>query len=174
MNHLLERISKIAKEAELPALLIGGHAVTALGCPRSTFDIDLLIPRAHSKQWADELSKLHYHSFHETANFLQLESAPDLPLPPIDLMLVSDEIFEHLSQSQVNSVPLPTPSVIQLIALKLHALNQPSRREAHKDWGDIFSLIEAHSLSLDNSDFNGIVLKYGGERAVERIKRHLG
>ena len=174
MNHLLDRIAELSHREDLPVLLIGGHAVTSLGCPRSTFDIDLLIPRSAQAGWQKALTALKYQIFHQSDNFLQFESSPDLPLPPIDFMLVDEEVFEQLSQSQVRSTPLSTPSVIQLIALKLHALRQPSRNENNKDWGDILGLIDAHSLTLDNSELNAIVLKHGGEEAITRISNHLG
>ena len=40
-------------------------------------------------------------------------------------MLVDDSVYEQLASTLNNSSPLPTPDVQRLIALKLHALNQP-------------------------------------------------
>ena len=53
MNHLLDRIAELSHREDLPVLLIGGHAVTSLGCPRSTFDIDLLIPHQANSRILD-------------------------------------------------------------------------------------------------------------------------
>lgn len=173
MKHLIDTLATRAKKKDLPVLLIGGHAVTALGSPRSTFDIDLLISRSTAKQWQEELAALHYQVFHENENFLQFESSKDLSLPPIDCMLVSDDVFGQLYKTRVASEPLPTPGVIQIIALKLHALKQPSR-EGNQDWTDILALIDAHSLSLDNSELNAILLRHGGESAIDKVRDHLG
>jgi hypothetical protein len=57
-----------------------------------------------------------------------------------------------------------------LIALKLHAIRQPSREDTAKDWSDVFALAKAHSLSLDHEEFSTIVLKHGRESAIERIR----
>lgn len=66
MQSLLTTISKLIDEKNLPALMIGGHAVTALGHPRATYDLDLLIPRSAVGRWVAELSALHYRVFAES------------------------------------------------------------------------------------------------------------
>lgn len=91
MESFLTTVARLIREKELPALMIGGHAVTALGHPRATFDLDLLIPRPSASAWKTELAKLGYAPFAESANFIQLEVKSDFPLPPVDLMLVDPE-----------------------------------------------------------------------------------
>ncbi len=170
MQSFLTTISKLIEEKNLPALMIGGHAVTALGHPRATFDLDLLIPRSSSEKWRKELLGLRYWIFAESPNFHQYESTPELPLPPVDLMLVDDEIFAILELTKSDTAPISTPGVVAMIALKLHAIRQPTRSEVEKDWADVLALVEAHQLSLDEPDFFATVLKHGGETAVKRIQ----
>ena len=169
MEHLLTTLKKLMIEHELPALLIGGHAVTAIGHPRATFDIDLLIPRESAEKWKNKLGPLHYRLFSESNNFLQFESASELPLPALDLMLVEQDVFESLRAGQTDHEPIPTPSPEAIIALKLHAINQPAREDTAKDWSDIFAIMTAQSLSLDDPGFSAIVQKHGGEKAVQKI-----
>jgi len=173
VESFLTTISKLIEEKDLPALMIGGHAVTALGHPRATFDLDLLIPRSSAGKWRTELTQLRYRLFAESTNFHQFEAHPELPLPPIDLMLVEDEVFETLEQSKIDSKPIATPGVVAMIALKLHAINQPARDDVEKDWSDVLALIKAHKLSLDDPDFSAIVLRHGGETAIQRINASL-
>ncbi|MEO7100894.1 MAG: hypothetical protein ABI162_16160 [Luteolibacter sp.] len=173
MESFLTTISKLIEEKDLPALMIGGHAVTALGHPRATFDLDLLIPRSSAGKWRTELAQLRYRLFAESANFHQFEAHPELPLPPLDLMLVDDEVFQALEQTKINSNPIATPGVVAMIALKLHAIKQPARDDVEKDWSDVLALIKAHKLSLDDPDFSAIVLKHGGETAIQRIETSL-
>lgn len=170
MQSFLTTISKLIEEKGLPALMIGGHAVTALGHPRATFDLDLLIPRSSAENWRTELSQLRYRTFAESSNFHQYEAAAELPLPPVDLMLVDDEVFQILERSKTDSKPIATPGVVSMIALKLHAIQQPNREDIEKDWSDVLALVRAHQLSLDDADFSATVLKHGGETAVERIR----
>lgn len=170
MESFLTTVSKLIAEKGLPALMIGGHAVTALGHPRATFDLDLLIPKSSADRWKKEFLTLRYRIFAESANFLQFEAHPELPLPPVDLMLVDDEVFEILESQKVDSTPIATPGVEAMIALKLHAICQPARADVEKDWSDVIALVKKHQLSLDDPDFSATVLKHGGQMAIERIQ----
>ncbi len=170
MQSFLTTISKLIEEKNLPALMIGGHAVTALGHPRATFDLDLLIPRSAAGRWKAELSNLHYRIFAESPNFHQFEAPPEFPLPPVDLMLVDEEVFRTLELTKANSKPIATPGVVAMIALKLHAINQPARDNVEKDWSDVLALVKAHQLSLDDPDFSATIRKHGGETAINRIQ----
>ncbi len=173
MENFLTTISKLIREKNLHALMIGGHAVTALGHPRATFDLDLLIPRSAAEIWKTELAQLSYLPFSESSNFIQLEATHNFPLPPIDLMLIDDAVFHAILADKIDSTPLATPSPQTMIALKLHAINQPSRLNTEQDWSDIIALIRAHKLSLDDAEFSAIVLKHGGQTAIDRIKAAL-
>lgn len=170
MESFLTTVSRLIAEKNLPTLMIGGHAVTALGHPRATFDLDLLIPRSSAGRWKIELLTLRYRIFAESSNFYQFEAHSDFPLPPIDLMLVDDEVFEVLERSKIDSKPIATPGVVAMIALKLHAIQQPARDDIEKDWSDVIALVKAHKLSLDDPDFSATVLKHGGEIAIKRIR----
>lgn len=173
MQSFLTTISKLIEEKDLPALMIGGHAVTALGHPRATFDLDLLIPRSSAGRWKAELLQLHYRIFAESTNFHQFEASPGLPLPPLDLMLVDDGVFQTLVLTKTDLKPIATPGVVAMIALKLHATRQPGRDDIEKDWSDVLALIKAHHLSLDDPDFSATILKHGGETAILRIQASL-
>ncbi|MGL5020359.1 MAG: hypothetical protein ACRDBP_19640 [Luteolibacter sp.] len=173
MQSFLTTISKLIEEKDLPALMIGGHAVTALGHPRATFDLDLLIPRSSAGRWKAELLQLHYRIFAESANFHQFEASPGLPLPPLDLMLVDEAVFQTLVLTKIDLKPIATPGVVAMIALKLHATRQPGRDDIEKDWSDVLALIKAHHLSLDDPDFSATILKHGGETAIQRIQASL-
>ena len=170
MQSLLTTIAERMEEHGLPGLMIGGHAVTALGHPRATFDLDLLIPRSASETWKRVLSNMSYRLFAESANFQQYEAPQAFPLPPVDLMLVDDEVYDVLAKEKADIQPIPTPNAMTMIALKLHAITQPGREDAAKDWSDVLALTKAHGLSLDDEEFSATVLKHGGESAIERIR----
>ena len=112
MESFLTTVSNLIREKQLPALMIGGHAVTALGHPRATYDLDLLIPKSSTEAWKIELTSLRYKLFSESSNFLQFECHPTLPFPPVDLMLVDDSVFANLLATKTDTTPIATPSVI--------------------------------------------------------------
>lgn len=170
MQSLLTTIAQRIEEDQLPALMIGGHAVTALGHPRATFDLDLLVPRSSAARWKETLLGMNYRSYAESANFHQYEAGEGFPLPPIDLMLVDDAVFDALDQTKTDAQPIATPGVEAIIALKLHAIQQPDRQDIAKDWSDILALVKAHRLTLDDPEFSATVLKHGGEAAIQKIQ----
>jgi hypothetical protein len=173
MESFLTTVAELIREKQLPALMIGGHAVTALGHPRATFDLDLLIPRGAAHLWKSELSKLGYRTYAETTNFLQFEPLSGLPLPPVDLMLVDGDVFQSLNAGKSDHLPIATPHVMAMIALKLHAINQPARENTAQDWSDVIALTKAHHLTLDDPEFSSIVMKHGGEIATAKINAAL-
>ena len=173
MEHLLTSLAHLMEEHDLPALLIGGHAIIALGHPRSTFDVNLLIPRSAASAWKEHLGRHQYQVFAENRNFIQLESAPSIPLPALDLMPVDEVVFKTLRTSRTQNKPIPSPSPQAMVALKLHAINQPGREDIEKDWSDILAIIDAQSLTLDDPEFSDTVLKHGGENAIAKIADHL-
>ena len=170
IQDVFEVVTRRLPEANVEFLMIGGHAVTALGHPRATYDLDLLIPRSSASKWRELLMALNYRSFAENSNFHQYEAGGDLPLPPVDLMLVDDDVYGALEETKTDTPPIPTPGVVAMVALKLHAIKQPGRGDAHQDWSDILALVKAHGLTLDDAEFSATVLKHGGEKAIQRIK----
>ena len=157
-------------EKNLPGLMIGGHAVTALGHARATYDLDLLIPRSASMAWRSALMAMSYRVFAESESFHQYEATQDFPLAPVDLMLVDDDVFDVLEQSRQRKSPIATPSVQAMVALKLHAMKNRHVLDAEKDWSDVIALMRIHQLRLDDPEFAAMVHRHGGSAAIDRIQ----
>ena len=93
MNAIID-ILKRAGQAQLPHLLVGGHAVILYRVPRFTRDLDLVIPGEAIDQWLEFLQRLTYGIYHRTDAFVQLEPATSGIMPPVDLMLVDKDTWE--------------------------------------------------------------------------------
>ena len=92
---LFEFLRRISDERRLQLVVIGGHAVNALGYSRTTFDLDLLIRKEDRAPWQAAFHELGYSVFRETESFVQL--APPLKgMWPIDLMLVNEATFSGI------------------------------------------------------------------------------
>ena len=116
-------------------LLIGGHAVSAHGYSRKTFDVDFLVCGDDSEKWREMLRGLGYECAHEQTAFMQFASTiPDAP--PLDLMRVNRDTFEKLfAASESRSalgVDTRVPSLLHLIALKLHAARDAAPHRRYK------------------------------------------
>jgi hypothetical protein len=174
--NIFEKIAEHAKAARLDFLLIGGYAVAGHGYPRFTADVDLLIDEKQIAPWYEWLSSLGYTIYHRHPNFLQLRAPQGLS--PVDLMLVDAATFSKLQAGAVRvkagGVDLPAPKVQHIVALKLHATKTRRPEDAEKDWLDVFQLMKQHNLRLSAPEFRAIVERYGGEAAVEKIRKVFG
>jgi len=167
---LLQRINR----SDFPFLVVGGHAVILHGIPRFTRDLDLLIPENSIESWLTLLGKLGYQSYHRSEAFVQLEASAQGALPPVDLMIVDSTTWSKLLEKSLEQNSgaggvLPVPHPWHLIAMKLQAASAPTRRGSAVDWSDILQLILSCSINIADPEFRAIVLKYGGDSALQRI-----
>ncbi|MGA8660314.1 MAG: hypothetical protein WB586_29700 [Chthoniobacterales bacterium] len=162
------------KEAGVPFLVIGGHAVVLHGHLRNTFDLDLLVADSKLAAARAALTNLGYGSYFETDAFLQLQAPENLP--PLDLMIVDDQTFGRIettaNQKVLDGQPIRIPDVLRLIALKLHATRDTARRTTETDWQDVAGLLLATNRSLEDSELRTIISQYGGSEALTEIRRH--
>jgi hypothetical protein len=92
-------------------------------------------------------------------------------------MVVTKETFEKLLSSSetkvLDGIEVAVPAARHLVALKLHAIQQPKRKLKEKDWGDVVALIQSCDLDLECDDFKALIFKYGGPEAEREIRRRL-
>ena len=161
----------------LPFLLIGGHAVVLHGHLRNTADVDLLIPESSLNAWKAFLEEAGYRLLHQNAAFAQFEGSAASQFP-VDLMIVDDGTFGKLASvasiKELANRKVAVPAVAHLIALKLHAIRQPARRNTEKDWSDIIGLIRSCGADLEDGDFRALIDQYGGPGATSKIRELLG
>jgi len=155
-------ISRAAAELGLRFLLIGGHAVSAHGYSRKTFDLDLLISRDDSEVWRALMIGLGFDCIHEQSAFFQFAT---VDMPQVDLMRVSPETFEKLLATSETRTALGVetrvPSLDSLLALKLHAARHALPHRRHKDLIDIFALVDANTVDVTSDSFRELCHKYG-------------
>ena len=170
------RIAAAAERRKARVLVIGGHAVNAYGYNRTTVDFDFVIEGATLPVWRDELEALGYQWKGETRAFAQF-AAPEGENPPfpIDLMLVDESTFEKLwAEARVldfAGVSLRAPKPLHLIALKLHALKNPTRAARGKDLPDIIQLMRIAELDLANPELEVILKRYADDRTIDLLRR---
>lgn len=168
---LIERLTEEANQRNMDFLLIGGHAVGVLGHQRMTMDLDFLVLASNKSGWEELLDRYGYRCFIEGNAFAQFEG--EIGWPRIDLMLVDDATFAKLHADSVVTQGKRTPSPQHMVALKLHASRSSDRdpQKASQDWLDIRKLIELHGLDPNEETFASLIRRYGGDEALERIRR---
>ncbi len=168
---LIERLTNEAAKQNLDFLIIGGQAIGILGYPRLTMDIDFLITAQTRADWENLLRSYNYDCYSEGTGFAQFHGK--VGWPRIDLMLVDETTFEKISNEARKTKGRRTPSPRHMVALKLHATRSTSRdpEKLAQDWQDIRKIVERHKLDPTEPDFADLIRRYGGSKALERIRR---
>lgn len=173
MEKAITALLRAASNRGLESLVIGGNAVVLLGYIRNTVDLDLLVPEEARSRWLDLMRELGYRFLHGVSAFAQFEP-PDPSVAPVDLMFVDEATWRKLSEGAQEMdlagqrVFLPRPE--HLVALKLHAADSPTRSKAEVDWEDIRQIIRLSALKPEEEPFRSLILRYGGEDALQRIQ----
>ena len=171
---LIERLTEEANKRNIDFLLIGGQAMSHLGYQRLTMDVDFLGPQETIELWEQTLNAFGYSLTNRTESFDQFyHTTPGWPR--VDIMYVSQTTWRNLSEeagSKVHGkVNIKVPSARHMVALKLHAARSPSRNDPGKDWTDIRQLVKRYNLDTADREFATLVVRYGGEEALERLKK---
>jgi hypothetical protein len=170
----LETIAGKATSANLGFLLIGGYAVMAHGFARSTYDLDLLVPRSDAAKWRDLVAELGFAFFREGPTFLQFHP-PSADFPPLDLMLVGDDTFGQMQAASVvvdaGSIAVKAVSLEHLIALKCHSIRHGGARRSVKDAEDVIQLIQANRLDPARDPLRALILRQGGQQLYDKLRR---
>ncbi len=169
----IRRVVRAAAERGLPSLVIGGHAVILLGYIRATADFDLMVPEERRSEWLDLLRDLDFRLFHGTEAFVQMEASHRQGLA-VDLMFVEAHTWQRMAEGAHpkelagERVLLPRPE--HLVALKLHAARAAGRSKPAIDWEDIRQIIRICALDPEEESFRTLIVRYGGEDALEKIR----
>jgi hypothetical protein len=170
---LIERFSKEAARKNLDFLLIGGQAMNHLGYQRFTLDIDFMGQEASRAVWESIMTQYGYSMSVRTTAFDQyIHPAPEWP--QVDVMFVNGRTWDKMRSETLEKshgrIVVRVPSPRHMVALKLHAANSPQRSEPEKDWLDIDVLVRTHQLDLSDPEFEKLILRYGGEKSLQRLK----
>ncbi|RMG42638.1 MAG: hypothetical protein D6719_05990 [Candidatus Dadabacteria bacterium] len=170
---ILEQINSHAHTAGVDFLVIGGHALNALGFSRQTGDLDLIVSKSDKEFWIKLVSDLGYKQVQTHEVFARFKPAA-LVAWPVDLMFVEPNVFAQLLSeagiSDFGCCKVKIPSIRHMLALKLHALKQ---RQKHREGKDVVDVIELLKLgNIAESTFRQLCEKYDRLDLYERLKEY--
>jgi hypothetical protein len=174
MKSTLQIISEAMVSESLDLLLIGGYGLQAYGVVRQTMDVDCLISQGDRDKLDAALRDAGYESAGESDNFRRYRSE-SLYLMDIDVLFVdggtmaklSAEVREFRLQNQVFRVP----SMIHLIALKLHGIKNDTSREA-RDISDVIELLRLNAGEVPRKDLEDACRRYGPEGIFAKLENY--
>ena len=170
----IREIAKRAADAGIPFLVIGGYAVFAHGYVRATDDLDLIVQRGRRAHLNKLLGDLGMTVKNDAVNFVQFDP-PDEGGMEVDLMFVSEDVFGRMEQTAVEATVEDTHvrvvSLLHLIALKCHALQNSKSLRRLKDMDDLLQLILINRLDLNEPELRATILKHGNKETYEKLRQ---
>jgi len=146
----------------------------AHGFVRATDDLDLLVQGCRREQWRQLLEGMGMRVLREASAFMQFDPPPSGRMP-VDLMFVSEEVFERMQADAkpacAEGAGFGVVSLLHLIALKCHALHHTKRLRRLKDMEDVIQLITLNGLRLNDPQVRTIILKPGSQQLYERLQQ---
>lgn len=171
--NIFKLIAETAEKAGIRLILIGGFAVNAYDFARNTRDIDFLITDEDYQKLSKVLSLSGYEESVRTSVFAK-QLLKNTDAMPVDFLFVDLKTFDSMWHSGKDTTlsgrKFRMPSLLHLIALKLHAIKKGSKDRAWKDLPDIINLIKANRIDISASDFEDICLKYGPDGILQKIR----
>ena len=160
---------------KVEALVIGGYSLPAYGVMRQTLDVDCLIAETEINRLNEILSEAGYVEKEKTQNFVRY-SHPSIYLMDVDIVLVDKNTFNQMMKEstvyRMGKMEIRVPSLIDLIALKLHAVKNNPERE-NRDMGDIVELLKSNPGNLSKAELKSICGKYGPKGSFSKLERYV-
>ena len=167
-------VSEVFDKGGVACVLIGGFAVNFYKGSRNTKDVDFLTTREDYGKILDLLKNEGFKEDYIHETFARLKT-DKLHYMDIDFMFVEKDVIEKIikdgQQATIGGQKFIVPSVLHLIALKLHSIKDNKKRE-YKDLLDIIDLIRNNRIDIKSKEFKELCLKYGNELLYKRIVEH--
>ena len=171
---VLQTIQRFLESIHHPCAVIGGLGMVAYGMPRTTLDVDIVVPGEAQKQLLSFLGSQGYEALHVSEGYSNhLHRNPEKGR--VDVIYVRGKTCRDLfadSRSVVGPEGL-TILVLRpehLAAMKIFAIkNNPSR--TFQDLDDIRFLLTLPEV--DREEIKQFFIKYGLEELYEEVQKTL-
>lgn len=172
-SNIFQLISIEFEREKIPFILIGGYAVNVYKVSRATKDVDFLIALEDLSKAIHIMEENGYCKFEEGPSFARLRPVGITGMI-VDLVIVDrstlDKMIHDADRTNIAGVELMVPSLMHLIALKLHAIKNNPNRE-FRDLIDIFDLIKNNKVEVSTDEFRLFCLKFGTSDVYNKIVR---
>ena len=162
----------LSKKEHISCVLIGGFAINFYNVTRQTADVDFLITQDDFDKIKKQLQEHGYKEDTVEKVFARYKSDA-MKLMDLDFMFIGKETLDKMikegKEITIAGQKFLVPSLLHLIALKLHSIKYNPELRVLKDLPDIMSLIKENNLDIKSTEFKEICLKYGTEELYRKI-----
>ena len=176
--NVFQVMSDVFKQAGTIPVLISGFAANYYKVSRQTADADFMIDEEGFPRIRALMEKKGFITALKQNVFAQMKPASPGSLMDVDFMFVDkktlDQIVTEGRKIKIAGCEFTVPSLMHLIALKLHSIkHNPALREI-RDLSDIIELIRQNGLKVDDAEFKELCLKYGTLELYGKIMEKVG
>jgi len=178
MNHnsTFHLISDIEEKEGLTCILIGGFAVNYYKVSRNTADIDFIVTKEELTRIQHHLKDAGFIAKLSHDNFVRFNNL-NLSMMDVDFIFVDKETKNKLlinsQKMKIMKKEFYVPSLLNLIALKLHSIKQNPKVRRFVDMPDIINLIRINKIDISDAEFVNICQNYGTDEIYNQIKETL-
>lgn len=169
-------ISDAVKKTGISCVLIGGFAVNYYKFSRQSADVDFLISKEGFNKIKNYLKRAGYTEEPGQKVFARLKNKR-LDLMDIDFMFVDKDTLNKIildaKEVAIARYKFLIPSLMNMIALKLHSLKYNFDMRRAKDLLDIVSLVKLNNIDAKTKEFSQLCLKYANEDIYQKILENL-
>jgi len=170
-SSIFEKLDAIFKKFSIQPVLVGGYAVISYKIQRMTFDVDFLITTEDYLKVEQELLALGYSIVNKNEVFVQFKSDV-FGLRDIDF-LISDaktvnSVLNNGRKITIAGKSFVVPSLLHLIAMKLHSIAGNEEREV-KDLPDVIQLMVVNGINPEKDEIKQLFVKYNLLEIYEKV-----
>ncbi len=171
MQNVFDHIASAIKETKAHIVLIGGFAVNYYGVSRHTADVDFLTSEKDYALIFNFLKKFQYSELVRNRLFARVSSTTaefdlDFLFTKTDTL---NGIFKAGRKVKIANHSFTVPSLLHLIALKVHSWKQEPGTREYRDFSDIVELVRRNKLHVKTKKFQDIFLKYGTKEFYDKV-----
>jgi predicted nucleotidyltransferase len=169
MQHILSTVVEVLNNQKFDYLVIGGLAVNYYGFARVTTDIDFMVVAMDTDTVVEAMKKAGFVSYMVQSNVMFFKNPQD-PVR-VDLLRVDSDTMARLLESALSAdiygCQVKIPSLDNLMAMKLHSLNQSNMLRA-KDMEDIVMLCIINKVDVETV-LRPLACKFASEAIYRQI-----
>jgi len=168
MQSIFTSIINVLNENKIEHVLVGGLAVNYYGFSRVTQDMDFMMVVPDTNKIVAIMKNAGFTSY-SVQPLVMFFKNPNDPIR-VDFLRIDPETFSQIMQSAISTeilgCPIKIPSLSNLLAMKLHSLNQsPVRGKDFEDivWLSIFNKVDEKNI------LHPLAKKYATEALYQQI-----
>ena len=174
LTPILKRIPEKLAEAGVDGLLIGGFAVNHYGYTRNTLDVDFMVVGDDIETVEEIMRAAGFMNVDRRDNVVFFSGAE--PGVRVDFLKVDRATMQNLLERAVDAsvlgVNMKLPALLDLLAMKLHALTQDTAGRMGKDLPDIAYLSILHHLHPKH-DLDPLFRRYATPEIERLVLDHI-